>query len=139
MNKLGGGILRFTAGTYNVRTVHLLSNVWLHLDADATIQGLPGGDAPETTWFSDRAYRSGLSPTDPRPYADPENYLTKQDVGHTFFRNAMFFGERIDNVKIVGTGRITGNGNLVTSDKVMNNAPEKRCDKMFSFKTLYQY
>lgn len=134
MNKLGGGILRFTAGTYNVRTVHLLSNVWLHLDADATIQGLPGGDVPETTWFSDRAYRSGLSPTDPRPYADPENYLTKQDVGHTFFHNAMFFGERVDNVKIVGTGRITGNGNLVTSDKVMNNAPEKRCDKMFSLK-----
>lgn len=134
MNKLGGGILRFTAGVYNVRTVHLLSNVWLHLDADAVIQALPGGDAPETTWFSDRAYRSGLSPTDPRPYADPENYLTKQDVGHTFFRNAMFFGERIDNVKIVGTGRITGNGCLVTSDKVMNNAPEKRCDKMFSLK-----
>lgn len=134
MNKLGGGILRFTSGTYCVRTVHLMSNVWLHLDADAVIQCLPGGDAPETTWFSDRAYRSGLSPTDARPYADPENYLTKQDVGHTFFRNAMFFGERIDNVKIVGTGRITGNGNLVTSDKVMNNAPEKRCDKMFSFK-----
>lgn len=134
MNELGGGILRFTVGTYNVRTVHLLSNVWLHLDADAVIQGLPGGDAPETTWFSDRAYRSGLSPTDPRPYADPENYLTKQDVGHTFFRNAMFFGERIDNVKIVGTGRITGNGSLVTSDKVMNNAPDKRCDKMFSLK-----
>ena len=134
MNELGGGILQFTAGTYNVRTVHLLSNVWLHLDADAVIQGLPGGDAPETTWFSDRAYRSGLSPTDPRPYADPENYLTKQDVGHTFFRNAMFFGERIDNVKIVGTGRITGNGSLVTSDKVMNNAPDKRCDKMFSLK-----
>lgn len=134
MNELGGGILRFTAGTYNVRTVHLLSNVWLHLDADAVIQGLPGSDAPETTWFSDRAYRSGLSPTDPRPYADPENYLTKQDVGHTFFRNAMFFGERIDNVKIVGTGRITGNGSLVTSDKVMNNAPDKRCDKMFSLK-----
>ncbi|WP_291529425.1 glycosyl hydrolase family 28-related protein [Bacteroides sp. UBA939] len=134
VNRIGGGILRFTAGNYNVRTIHLLSNVWLHLDADAVIQGLPNGDAPETTWFSDRAYRSGLSPTDPRPYSDPENYLTKQDVGHTFFRNAMFFGERIDNVKIVGTGRITGNGHLVTSDKVMNNAPDKRCDKMFSLK-----
>lgn len=134
MNRLGGGILRFTKGTYNVRTIHLQSNVWLHLDSDATIQALPGADAPETTWFSDRAYRSGLSPTDPRPYADPENYLTKQDVGHTFFRNCMFFGERIDNVKIVGTGRITGNGNIVTSDKVMNNSPEKRSDKMFSLK-----
>ncbi len=134
LNSLGGGILYFPAGTYNVRTVHLLSNVWLNLSSDATIQALPGADAPEATWFSDRAYRSGLSPTDPRPYADPENYLTKQDVGHTFFRNAMFFGERIDNVKIVGTGRITGNGNIVTSDKVMNNAPEKRSDKMFSLK-----
>ncbi|MFR8836211.1 glycosyl hydrolase family 28-related protein [Bacteroides nordii] len=134
MNRLGGGILRFTKGTYNVRTIHLQSNVWLHLDSDATIHALPGADAPETTWFSDRAYRSGLSPTDPRPYADPENYLTKQDVGHTFFRNCMFFGERIDNVKIVGTGRITGNGNIVTSDKVMNNSPEKRSDKMFSLK-----
>lgn len=134
LNGIGGGILYFPAGTYNVRTVHLQSNVWLSLSTDAVIQALPGADAPEVTWFSDRAYRSGLSPTDPRPYADPENYLTKQDVGHTFFRNAMFFGERIDNVKIVGTGRITGNGNLVTTDKVMNNSPEKRADKMFSLK-----
>lgn len=134
LNGIGGGILYFPAGIYNVRTVHLQSNVWLSLSTDAVIQALPGADAPEVTWFSDRAYRSGLSPTDPRPYADPENYLTKQDVGHTFFRNAMFSGERIDNVKIVGTGRITGNGNLVTTDKVMNNSPEKRADKMFSLK-----
>lgn len=134
LNGIGGGILYFPAGTYNVRTVHLQSNVWLSLSTDAVIQALPGADAPEVTWFSDRAYRSGLSPTDPRPYADPENYLTKQDVGHAFFRNAMFSGERIDNVKIVGTGRITGNGNLVTTDKVMNNSPEKRADKMFSLK-----
>lgn len=134
LNGIGGGILYFPAGTYNVRTVHLQSNVWLSLSTDAVIQALPGADAPEVTWFSDRAYRSGLSPTDPRPYADPENYLTKQDVGHTFFRNAMFSGERMDNVKIVGTGRITGNGNLVTTDKVMNNSPEKRADKMFSLK-----
>lgn len=134
LNGIGGGILYFPAGIYNVRTVHLQSNVWLNLSADAVIQALPGADAPEVTWFSDRAYRSGLSPTDPRPYADPENYLTKQDVGHTFFRNTMFFGERIDNVKIVGTGRITGNGNLVTTDRVMNNSPEKRADKMFSLK-----
>lgn len=134
LNSIGGGILYFPTGTYHVRTVHLLSNVWLHLSSGATICALPGADAPETTWFSDRAYRSGLSPTDSRPYAHPENYLTKQDVGHTFFRNAMFWGERIDNVKIMGTGRITGNGNIVTSDKVMNNPPERRCDKMFSLK-----
>lgn len=134
MNKIGGGILFFSDGIYNVRTVHLKDNVWLYVDKKAMIQALLGADAPETTWFSDRAYRSGLSPTDPRPYKDPENYMTKQDVGHTYFRNTMFFGERIDNIKIVGTGRITGNGNIVTSDRVMDNGPEKRCDKMFTFK-----
>lgn len=133
-NRLGGGTILFPKGKYNVRTLHLKSNVWLYVDKDAVISALPGADAPESTWFSDRAYRSGLSPTDSRPYKDPENYLTKQDVGHTFFRNSMFFGERIENVKIVGTGRITGNGNIVTTDKVMDNVPERRCDKMFTFK-----
>lgn len=134
LNAYGGGILHFSSGVYNVRTVHLQSNVWLNLSQGATIRAIPGADAPEVTWFSDRAYRSGLSPTDSRPYKDPDNYLTKQDVGHTFFRNAMFWGERIENVKIVGTGRITGNGHIVTSDKVMNNAKDRRCDKMFVLK-----
>ncbi|HWA26585.1 MAG TPA: hypothetical protein VG734_13075, partial [Lacunisphaera sp.] len=131
---LGGGTLRFSDGTYNVRTVHLRSNVWLYLDRGATIAALKGGDAPEVTWFSDRQYRSGLSPTDAGPYENPENWLTKQDVGHHYFRNTMFFGERLDNVKIVGTGRITGHGNLVTGDNVMRNPPDNRSDKMFTLK-----
>lgn len=130
----GGVTLRFTPGTYRVRTVHLRSHVWLELDTGATILALKGGDAPETTWFSDRKYRSGLSPTDAGPYDNPENWLTKQDVGHHYFHNSMFFGERIENVKILGTGRISGDGNLVTGDRVMNNAPDNRSDKMFTFK-----
>lgn len=134
VGSIGGGVIRFSNGVYPVRTLHMQSNVWLYLNSDAVIKALPGADAPETTWFSDRAYRSGLSPTDSRPYEDSENYMTKQDVGHTYFHNTMFFGERIENVKIVGTGRITGNGNIVTGDKVMNNSAEKRCDKMFTFK-----
>lgn len=134
LHQLGGGTLLFSAGTYHVRTVHLKSNVYLYLEKDAVIKALKGADSPETTWFSDKAYRSGLSPTDKGPYRDPENWLTKQDVGHTFFRNAMFFGERLDNVKIIGNGLITGDGNLVTSDRVMNNDPNNRADKMFSFK-----
>ncbi|PXV66293.1 hypothetical protein CLV62_10544 [Dysgonomonas alginatilytica] len=134
INSLGGGVLSFTKGVYNIRTAHLKSNVWLHIDKDATLKAIQGNDAPENTWFSDKAYRSGLSPTDKSPYSDPENYLTKQDVGHTFFRNTMFFAEREENIKIFGNGRITGDSNLVTGDKVMNNAPEKRADKMFTFK-----
>lgn len=134
----GGGVLSFTSGDYPVRTVHLKSNVWLHIEKEAVIRCLTGNDAPETTWFSDRPYRSGLSPTDPAPYEDPENYLTKQDVGHTFFRNTMFFAERERNIKIFGTGRITGDGNLVTGDRVMDNPSEKRADKMFTFKLCTQ-
>ncbi len=134
INKIGGGIVLFSEGQYNVRTVYLQSNVWLYIDRKAAIQAIEGSDEPEATWFSDLAYRSGLSPTDPKPYQDPENYLTKQDVGHTFFRNAMFFAERADNIKIIGNGYITGNGVLATSDRVMNNVPGKRADKMFSLK-----
>ncbi|WP_084239347.1 endopygalactorunase [Pedobacter africanus] len=134
LNEMGGGTLLFSPGIYNVRTVHLKSNVYLFVAKEATIRAIKGANAPESTWFSDKKYRSGLSPTDAGPYADPENYLTKQDVGHHYFRNAMFFGERLDNIKIIGNGLITGNGNLVTSDKVMNNAPDNRADKMFSLK-----
>jgi len=134
LNQLGGGTLLFSKGTYSVSTVHLQSNVYLYVDKDATIKALKGADAPETTWFSDKKYRSGLSPTDAGPYEDPENYLTKQDVGHHYFNNSMFFGERLNNVKIIGNGYITGNGNLVTGDRVMNNKPDSRADKMFTFK-----
>jgi polygalacturonase len=134
LEHLGGGTLLFSKGIYSVRTVHLKSNVYLYVDKDATIQALKGNDAPETTWFSDKKYRSGLSPTDSGPYQDPENYMTKQDVGHHYFNNTMFFGERLNNVKIIGNGRITGNGNLVNGDKVMSNAPDNRADKIFVLK-----
>jgi polygalacturonase len=134
LNSIGGGTLLFGDGVYNVRTVHLKSNVYLYVEKGATIKALKGADAPEATWFSDKKYRSGLSPTDSGPYSNPENWLTKQDVGHHYFRNSMFFGERLDNVKIIGNGYITGNGNLVTGDRVMNNAADNRADKMFTLK-----
>jgi hypothetical protein len=134
MHRMGGGVLTFPAGNYPVRTIYLKSNVWLHVDKGAVIRCAGGTDEPEPTWFSDRAYRSGLSPTDPSPYAEPENWLTKQDVGHTYFRNTMFFAERESNIKVFGTGTITGDGNLSTSDRVMNNLPGDRADKMFTFK-----
>src|SRR5687768_413843 len=134
LHQLGGGTLLFSEGVYNVRTVHLQSNVYLYVTKGATIKAIKGADAPEATWFSDKKYRSGLSPTDTGPYENPENWLTKQDVGHHYFRNTMFFGERLDNVKIIGNGYITGNGNLVTGDRVMNNASDNRADKMFTLK-----
>ena len=134
LNGIGGGTLLFSEGVYNVRTIHLKSNVYLYVAKGAVIRAMKGGDEPEQTWFSDKQYRSGLSPTDIGPYKDPENYMTKQDVGHHYFRNTMFFGERIDNVKIIGNGLITGNGNLVNGDNVMKNPTGNRSDKMFTLK-----
>jgi len=134
LNHIGGGTLLFTKGVYSVKTIHLQSNVYLYIDKTATLQAIKGNDAPETTWFCDKKYRSGLSPTDFGPYLDPENYMTKQDVGHQYFNNGMFTGERLNNIKIIGNGRITGNGNLVNGDKVMNNPADNRADKIFSFK-----
>lgn len=134
LNRIGGGILYFPEGNYPIRTAHLLSNVWMHISEKAVIKALPGADAPEDTWFVDNSHNAGNSPTDTTPYDEPDNYLTKQDVGHSFFRNCMFFGERIENVKIWGTGRITGNGNIETGNGVMSNPPERRSDKMFVFK-----
>jgi len=130
----GGGVLSFDQGNFLLRTVLLKSNVWLHIGKNAVIRGLANMNEPEPTWFSDRAYRYGLSPTDTGPYDDPENYLTKQDVGHTFFQNSMFFAEREENIRIIGNGRLSGDGNLFTGDKVMNNAPGRRADKMLTFK-----
>ena len=130
----GGGSIRFSRGTFCFRTLHMRDNVWLLLDSDAVLSALPGTDEPEETFFSGADYRHGLSPTDYGPYREPENYLTKQDDGHTYFHNSAFFGERVSNVKILGSGRITGAGNLTTSDRVMNNPVGQHGDKLFCFK-----
>lgn len=134
LNERGGGTLYFPEGNYMLRTVHLLSNVWLHIGEKAVLKALPGADSPEETWFVNYSYNAGNGSLDSVPYQEPDNYLVKQDVGHSFFHNCMFFGERIENVKIWGNGRITGNGNIESSNEVMNNSPELRSDKMFVFK-----
>lgn len=83
----GGGSVVFPEGTYMVASVRLLSNVRLSLDANAVITGASEGYlAPE-----------------PNPYAE------YQDAGHSHFRNAVLFGEDVENVAIEG-GTINGGG-----------------------------
>ncbi|MCI6886497.1 MAG: hypothetical protein MR868_04505 [Lachnospiraceae bacterium] len=134
MNSLGGGTVLFEGGNFSTTTIHLMSNVYLYIDESAELRALKGCDAPEVTWFSDKDYRSGTSPTSSGPYKNPENWLTKQDVGHTYWQNAMFYGQRLDNIKIIGNGRIAGNGSLNTGDGVMNNSADNRADKMVALK-----
>src|ERR1017187_6351428 len=90
----GGGTVHFPAGNYLSYSIHLRSHVALHLDAGATIvaadppaEGAPGFDLPE-----------------------PNQWDMYQDFGHSHFRNSLLWGEEIENIAIVGTGRIWGKG-----------------------------
>lgn len=123
----GGGILYFPASDKAVKTgtIHLASNVWIEIAKGAELRMAAGAYPVEPTWWVDDDVNGGN-----RCYDVPDNYLTKQDVGHSFFRNCMFFGQRVSNVRIYGNGRINGNGNL----KHDNNASLTAADKMFVFK-----
>jgi hypothetical protein len=90
----GGGTVLFPAGTYLCYSIRLKSNIELNLSHGATIlsakqpaAGQPGYDEPEPNRFGDLAY---------------------QDYGHSHFHNSLIWGENLENVSIVGTGRIWG-------------------------------
>ncbi|GLF98312.1 glycosyl hydrolase family 28 protein [Streptomyces yaizuensis] len=95
-NSAGGGIVRFTPGTYESKnTIHLKSRVTLHLDAGATISGNGADtyDAPE-----------------PNPWDD------YQDYGHSHFHNAMIYGDNLTDIGFTGAGVIDGDGALITGN-----------------------
>jgi len=88
-----GGVVYFPAGSYLCFSIHLKSNVSLHLGPGATIvaadtpSGGGGYDAPE-----------------PNPW---DKY---QDFGHSHWHNSLIWGEGISNVSILGPGLIWGKG-----------------------------
>jgi polygalacturonase len=90
----GGGIVRFPAGNYLSYSIHLKSNVTLQLEPGATLvaadppaQGEAGYDLPEANQWN-----------------------MYQDFGHSHFRNSLIWGEGLENIGIIGTGRIWGKG-----------------------------
>ncbi|MGD0772028.1 MAG: glycoside hydrolase family 28 protein [Candidatus Solibacter sp.] len=90
----GGATVLFPAGNYLSYSIHLKSNVTLQLESGATLiaadpatDGGGGYDIPE-----------------------PNQWDMYQDFGHSHFRNSLIFGESIENIAIVGTGRIWGKG-----------------------------
>lgn len=95
-NSAGGGTVYFPAGTWLSGSIHLKSNVTLYLEQGATI----------------------LATSDPEAYDAPEpNQWDKfQDFGHSHFHNSLIWGEQLENVAILGTGRIYGKG-LTRSDR----------------------
>jgi polygalacturonase len=90
----GGGTVLFPAGNYLSYSIRLKSNVTLQLEPGATViaadppaQGASGYDLPE-----------------------PNQWNMYQDFGHSHFHNSLIWGEGLDNIGIVGTGRIWGRG-----------------------------
>ena len=96
-NTAGGGTVRFPAGTYACYSIHLKSNVVLYLEPGATILA---ASVPEGGTASG-AYDAAESN---QPW---ESY---QDYGHSHWHNSLLWGEGIENIAILGPGRIWGKG-----------------------------
>src|ERR1019366_7936523 len=90
----GGGTVFFPAGSYACYSIHLRSNVTLHLSPGAII--LAAESSSSGTGY------------DPAESNQPwENY---QDFGHNHWHNSLIWGEALENVSIVGPGLIWGKG-----------------------------
>ena len=87
-----GGTVYFPAGTYPSYSIHLASNVALHLAAGSRILAAkPAGGL-------------GYDPAEPgagNPF---------QDFGHSHWHNSLIWGEGLQNVTIEGSGTIDGHG-----------------------------
>ncbi len=88
----GGGTVSFPAGTYACYSIHLRSNVALHLEAGATILAAEPADG------------KGYDP------AESNRWEFYQDFAHSHWHNSLIWGERLENVSITGPGRIFGRG-----------------------------
>jgi polygalacturonase len=88
----GGGMVYFPAGNYLCVSIRLKSNVALYLDQGATIVA--------------------ASPKDGHQYDSPEpnEFDQFQDFGHTHWHNSLIWGENLENVSILGPGKIFGQG-----------------------------
>ena len=95
-NAAGGGIVQFPAGTYLSFSIRLKSNVTLSLEAGAVLVA-----ATPTAGFG--AYDL----PEPNEWGEKFQY---QDFGHSHWHNSLIWGENLENVSIIGPGRIYGKG-----------------------------
>ena len=88
----GGGTVFFPAGSYLSVSIHLKSNVALYLDQGATIVAAETGPGVQ------------YDPPEPNPW---DQY---QDFGHSHWHNSLIWGENLENIAILGPGKIWGKG-----------------------------
>lgn len=89
--KQGGGKVVLPAGTYLSGSIHMKSNVELHLQSGCVILA-----APQSMGAYDKSETFGF----------PEY----QDGGHTYFHNSLIWAEGQEDISITGHGMIDGLG-----------------------------
>jgi polygalacturonase len=89
----GGGTVELGAGTYLAGSIHLKSDIALHLGPGATLVASSDGTAYDVA--------------EPNSWGDSLHY---QDSGHSHFHDSLIWGEDLVNVSITGEGRIFGKG-----------------------------
>src|SRR5262245_34031133 len=94
----GGGTVAFPPGNYLCYSIRMKSNITLFLDQGATIIA---ADQPQ-------AGQPGYDNFEPNIFGD----LVYQDFGHSHWRNSLIWGEQLENISILGPGRIWGRGLL---------------------------
>jgi polygalacturonase len=89
----GGGTVFFPAGTYLSFSIHLKSNITLYLDNGATLLA------------ADPAVHKGKYDS-----FEPNEFDMYQDFGHSHWKNSLIWGIGVENVAIIGQGKIDGKG-----------------------------
>jgi polygalacturonase len=97
----GGGMVFFPAGTYLCFSIHLKSNVHLHLEQGGTILAADSPHKDETTGYNGGVYDAAEPKTESDAY---------QDYGHNHWHNSLIWGEDIHDFSITGPGLIWGKG-----------------------------
>ncbi len=97
----GGGLVLFPAGTYLCFSIHLKSNIHLHLDQGATILAADSPLPGQSTGYNGGTYDPAEPNTPWNPY---------QDYGHNHWRNSLIWGEDLHDLSISGPGLIYGKG-----------------------------
>ncbi len=97
----GGGLVLFPAGTYLCFSIHLKSQVHLHLEQGSTILAAESPKPGEQTGYNGGTYDAA------EPITAWDAY---QDYGHNHWHNSLIWGEDIHDFSITGPGLIYGKG-----------------------------
>jgi len=97
----GGGLVLLPAGNYLCFSIHLKSQVHLHLEQGCTILAAESPLPGQHTGYNGGKYDAAESN---RPWED------YQDYGHNHWHNSLIWGENIHDFGITGPGLIYGKG-----------------------------